>query len=123
MKVLLVASIAFACLSAHAVGIKRLTTTTCSDVDSNLVLEVKWDSSVSPFGPVSLNLRGKEVVQGVLMSFEENGINFSKQIVGEIFSVFIESEKKFETVLEEGEQEHNETALKCETKAKFRPYL
>ncbi|MBC7711792.1 MAG: hypothetical protein H7177_00535 [Rhizobacter sp.] len=119
MKSFLILSLAVISLSANAHGIKRLTTTKCvSGSDTILGVLVKWDSSVSPLGPVSVKVNGEEV--NPIMELGGDYLGLSGTLENkDAFSIRLTNEKEFETVLTQG---NGEIPVACTTETKFKVF-
>jgi hypothetical protein len=118
MKSLLVLFLAMVSFSSFAHGIKRLTTTTCTSEDAKSSVLAKWDSSITPLGPVLLKINGEEVF--IIEEIASDFINFSGKLrSNEEFAVTLRGDKKFQTILNIADEK---TVLNCETSTKFRLY-
>lgn len=119
MKLFLILSLTVISLSANAHGIKRLTTTKCvSGSDTILGALVKWDSSITPVGPVSVEISGEEVRP--LVELGSDYLELSGTLENQdAFSIRLTNEKEFETVLTQG---NAEIPVACSTVTKFRVF-
>ena len=116
MKRLIILSLVLVSFSSHAHGIKRLTTTYCYSEDLQSFVSVKWDSSITPIGPVQVEINGEKVRP--IMELGDDYTGLSGNLKNEAkFSTTIESTKHFQTKLL---IDDNETILTCDTNTKFR---
>ena len=114
MKTLIALFVVLGSISAHAHGVKRLTTTTCLSQDLTSKVLVKWDSSASIIGPVLVEINGEKVNPNLsigddlgLLGSLANGAKYAVMISGE------ESKAKLSV-------EGASVELKCDTTTKFR---
>lgn len=119
MKSFLLIALTLASFSTYAHGVKRLTTATCTTgSDTQLGAVVKWDSSVSPFGPNQIIINGEEVKASVTLTFLDEGVEIQGKLQNkEKFAITTTGEKEYETVLKVGE---TEIPVACTTTTKFR---
>src|SRR6478672_9873000 len=94
-------AVAFMSLSfASQAGIKRLTSVDCSSSDRTILVEMRWDSSYSPFGTKSFKLNNKEV-SGQIMQWFDNGTRYRALVDDKVFTITVFGDKKeFETEIE-----------------------
>ncbi len=88
MKSLLFVLALLAASESQAALIQRLTTVNCASAVSDAQVYMTFDSSISPFAPNSLRVRGEDVsINGLLLTSGEEGSTYSGRLVaGEEFS-------------------------------------
>jgi hypothetical protein len=116
MKHFLMICLVLGTFTAHAEGLKRLTTTTCSNEELETTMVLKWDSSVSIIGPVQVVINDEEV-NPVIITFENStGVQGSLK-TGEKYSTSIKSDETSRSLLKLGAEEID---LACKTQTKIR---
>lgn len=129
----LIATLLMSLSFATQAGIKRLTEVDCSSTDRTIVVEMRWDSSYSPFGTKSFKLNNKEV-DGQVMQWIDNGTRYRAHTDDKVFVITVFGDKKeFETEIEIAKFDPEEvntdnyfdingdtTRLSCTYKTKFR---
>ena len=121
MKKLLTFCFIMSSISANAHGLKRLTTTTCKNEESKVVVLVKYDSSVSILGPVSLQINGEEV-QSPKITFGSNYTVFEGELKNkDTFSTMLFGEKHFDTNLIINDMD-SQIEIDCITTSKLKAY-
>lgn len=114
-------------------GLKRLTEVDCSSTDRTITVEMRWDSSYSPFGTKSFKLNNKEV-HGQIMQWFDDGTRYRALVDDKVFTISVFGDKKeFETEIEIAKYNSEEvntddyfdidgetTRLSCTYKTKFR---
>lgn len=116
MKKLLTLCFVIASFSSQAHGLKRLTTTNCSSDDSKSTILVKYDSSITPIGPVEVEINGEQVRP--VMEFGSDYLGLSGQLSNdEKFNAIIFADNTYEAKLKINDSERD---LTCNTETKFR---
>ncbi|MFL5783558.1 MAG: hypothetical protein ACJ76H_03040, partial [Bacteriovoracaceae bacterium] len=95
---------------------RRLTDLKCTDEANKLAVEMKFDSSISPFGPEEFRIYGAQVA-AMTMTLEENSTSYAGMAGDLSFEFTGQNKKKYQTTLM---IDNSQRKVSCEYKTKFR---